>query len=59
LEELTMRKAEISVKHLEEFFETLGANNQLTKMILEKNENLEKGDFSAQLKKCPNLVIKF
>jgi len=59
LEELTMRKSDISVKYMQEFFETLGPNNQLRRLVLEKNEGLEKADFNAHLKNCPNLVLKF
>jgi hypothetical protein len=58
LEELTFRKCELSAKHLEEFFNNLGPNAQLTRLVLEKNEGLDKAKFSAYTKQCPNLVIK-
>jgi len=58
LEELTLRKCDISAKQLEEFFEALGSNTGLRRLLLEKNDGLEKVDLQKHSKNYPNLVIK-
>ena len=37
IEELTLRKCDISTKNLQSFFEALGPNAQLKRILLEKN----------------------
>jgi hypothetical protein len=57
LEELTLRKCDISTKNLLQFFEALGPNAQLKRLLLEKND-IKASKFTDTNKMYPLLAIR-